>query len=185
VEHWTRSARDRAATRNAWEILSACNYRFARGRQEAGHAHSDVNARINAAKSLQTRNTGKKDAVCAESPLTQDCVEVLAILAAIRPAVPSEHECAADAAGDHFIKAWSARIPTPALSLCAENIGPRPGIADALARTPVAPHYVTPWRGLTIHGIQALLDNLERFSEDPRVTAYCSLQRHAENVAPR
>jgi hypothetical protein len=116
----------------------------------------------------------KKMAVCAGgvSLTPEDRVEVLAILAADPD--PSVAERALNVLlaqpVDHFIKALERSDSDPLLfRYCAENIGPRPGIADALAKNAGCPtSYVTRMAGgLTIHGIQALLDNLERFSEDP------------------
>jgi hypothetical protein len=51
---------------------------------------------------------------------------------------------------------------------CAEQIGEKPGIADALAKNEACPATVVTrvTRHLTASGIQALLDNMERLSSD-------------------
>jgi hypothetical protein len=116
----------------------------------------------------------KKMEVCAGgvtlSP--EDRVELLAILAA--DVDPSVAERATGALLtqpiDYFIKALErADSDSLLFRYCAENLGTRPGVADALARnvgcptarvTQLAPH-------LTTNGVQALLDNLERFCENP------------------
>jgi hypothetical protein len=51
---------------------------------------------------------------------------------------------------------------------CAEQIGEKPGIADALAKNEACPATVVTRvaRHLTASGIQALLDNMERLSSD-------------------
>ena len=54
---------------------------------------------------------------------------------------------------------------------CADNLGEKPGIADALAKNAACPTaYVARIANhLTSAGIQALLDNLERFASDPQL----------------
>jgi len=62
---------------------------------------------------------------------------------------------------------------------CADYLGDKPGIADALAKNPACPTaYVARVASfLTTAGIQALLDNLERFVSDPElVIAVCKNQ---------
>ena len=56
-------------------------------------------------------------------------------------------------------------------SYCAENLADKPGIANALAKNAACPTaLVTRVAGrLTPEGIQALLDNLERFVSDPQL----------------
>lgn len=73
---------------------------------------------------------------------------------------------------DSFIPALAREDADPRLfAYCADDLGHKPGIADALAKnlacptpliTRVAVH-------LTTDGIQALLDNLERFTADPQL----------------
>ncbi len=54
---------------------------------------------------------------------------------------------------------------------CADSLGEKPGIADALARSTACPtaHVARLANHLTTAGIQALLDNLERFVSDPQL----------------
>jgi hypothetical protein len=54
---------------------------------------------------------------------------------------------------------------------CADNLSDKPGIADALAINPACPtaHVARVAAHLTTAGIQALLDNLERFTADPQL----------------
>jgi len=57
------------------------------------------------------------------------------------------------------------------LTYCADNLAEKPGIADAFAKNPNCPTaFVTRVASnLTSQGIQALLDNLERFIADPKL----------------
>ena len=59
---------------------------------------------------------------------------------------------------------------------CAKNCAEKPGVADAFAKNAACPpEKVTPVAGhLTSAGIQALLDNLERFCSDPQLVAVVS-----------
>lgn len=62
---------------------------------------------------------------------------------------------------------------------CADYLGEKPGIADALAKNPACPaaYVARVAMYLTSAGIQALLDNLERFISDPQlVIAVCKTQ---------
>lgn len=54
---------------------------------------------------------------------------------------------------------------------CADNLGEKPGVADALAKSPSCPtaHVSRVANHLTPAGIQSLLDNLERFASDPQL----------------
>ena len=75
-------------------------------------------------------------------------------------------------ASQHFLAA--AGRPDADLRLfsyCAENLADKPGIANALAKNAACPTaLVTRVAGrLTPEGIQALLDNLERFVSDPQL----------------
>jgi hypothetical protein len=106
----------------------------------------------------------------------EDRVEVLAILAA-DPDAPVAERALATLAGqavDYFLKALERADSDPLLfRYCAEKLGARAGIADALAKNAGCPTaIVTKLAGhLTSSGIQTLLDNLERFSEDPALVA--------------
>ncbi len=54
---------------------------------------------------------------------------------------------------------------------CADHLGNKPGIADALAKNPACPTACVARvaQHLTLTGIQALLENLERFVSDPHL----------------
>ena len=102
----------------------------------------------------------------------QDRVEALAILTADpNPSVAERAQSVLlGQPSDFFIKALERADSDPLLfRYCEQNLATRPGIADGLAKnvgfpaarlTPLAAH-------LTTAGVQALLDNLERFCEDP------------------
>jgi hypothetical protein len=116
----------------------------------------------------------QKSAVCAGgvSLPPEDRVEVLAILAADQD--PSIAERALSVLltqpAEYFLKALERADSDPLLfRYCMENLGAQPGIADALAKNAGCPApYVTRLaKHLTAAGIQTLLDNLERFCEDP------------------
>lgn len=130
----------------------------------------------------------QKLAVCSGSmPLPpEDRVELLSILA-----VDADEQIADRAqnalltqAVEYFLKALERADSDQQLFLyCAANLGSRPGIADALARnigcptalvTKLAPR-------LTSSGIQALLDNLERFVEVPALVE--AVQRSSATTA--
>jgi hypothetical protein len=71
-----------------------------------------------------------------------------------------------------FLAALARPEIDPHLSAyCSDNLGDKPGIADALAKNPACPTSdvtrVAPF--LTAAGIQALLDNLDRFINDPQL----------------
>jgi hypothetical protein len=72
----------------------------------------------------------------------------------------------------HFLAALARPELDPHLSAyCSDNLGDKPGVADALAKNPACPTSdvtrVAPF--LTSAGVQALLDNLERFINDPQL----------------
>jgi hypothetical protein len=72
----------------------------------------------------------------------------------------------------HFIVALGRAEVDPHLSAyCADTLGDKPGIADALAKNPACPtaDIARVARFLTAAGVQALLDNLERFIADPQL----------------
>lgn len=97
---------------------------------------------------------------------------MLAVLASDTDAAVAER--AKNVALTHPLAAFIAAISRPDVDsrlfvYCADNLGDKPGIADALAKNPacptsmvarVAPH-------LTSDGIQVLLDNLEWLTRDP------------------
>jgi hypothetical protein len=116
----------------------------------------------------------QKLAVCSGSVSLppEDRVEVLAILAADGDPLISERAQSTLLAQpvESFARALErADSDQQLFRYCAANLGTKPGITDALAQnigcptalvTPLAPH-------LTSSGIQSLLNNLERFCEDP------------------
>lgn len=54
---------------------------------------------------------------------------------------------------------------------CSDNLGDKPGVADALAANPACPtaDVARVAQRMTSDGVQALLDNLERFTSDPQL----------------
>jgi len=118
----------------------------------------------------------QKLALCAGSiPLAPELqVELLAVLA-----FDSDLSVAERAQGvllsqpvQHFLAALARPEVDPHLSAyCSDNLGDKPGIADALAKNPACPTAdVTRVAAcLTSAGIQALLDNLDRFISDPQL----------------
>jgi hypothetical protein len=118
----------------------------------------------------------QKLAVCAGSvPLSgEDRVEILAILA-VDPN-PTTSESAQNAllaqSTEHFLAAAARPDADSRLFLyCAENLAEKPGIANALAKNAACPTALVTRVAprLTAEGIQALLDNLERFISDPKL----------------
>lgn len=70
---------------------------------------------------------------------------------------------------DSFLLALARPDAAPQLfTYCVDNMGEKPGIADALARNPSCPTALVTQlaRFLTSPGIQALLENLERLTSD-------------------
>ena len=75
---------------------------------------------------------------------------------------------------DPFLLAISRADADPRLfAFCADNMSQKPGVADGLAKNSACPSgvlaHVT--SRLTAAGVQAVLDNPERFSSDPRLIA--------------
>lgn len=73
---------------------------------------------------------------------------------------------------ESFLSAVARADADPRLfSYCALNLGDKPGVADALALNPACPtaNVTRVVNHLTVVGIQALLDNLERFTADPQL----------------
>jgi hypothetical protein len=118
----------------------------------------------------------QKMAICAGSvPLGADeRIELLAVLA-----FDSDSNISERAQGvlltqppQSFLAALARpEIDAHLSAYCSDNLGDKPGIADALAKNPSCPTSdvtrVAPF--LTVAGIQALLDNLERFIGDPQL----------------
>ncbi|MGD1211582.1 MAG: hypothetical protein ABR973_09525 [Candidatus Acidiferrales bacterium] len=118
----------------------------------------------------------QKLAICSGGmPLTaEDRVELLAVLASDPD--PAIAERAQNVLLTQPIEAFLAAVartdPDARLfTYCAENFSGKPGVADALARNAACPTAlvtrVAPQ--LTSAGIQALLDNLDRFVSDPQL----------------
>lgn len=130
----------------------------------------------------------QKLAICAGSvPLSaEDRVEMLSILAA--DADPSISERAENAlltqSAQHFLAAANrADADARLFAYCAENLAEKPGIADALAKNAACPTALVTRVALrlTTEGIQALLDNLERFISDPQLVLAVSKTTAANN----
>jgi len=118
----------------------------------------------------------QKLAVCTGGvPLTgEDRVEILAILAVDKDAGISERAQNAllTQSIDLFLKAVArADADARLFAYCAENLAEKPGIANALAKNAACPTALVTRVAsrLTADGIQALLDNLERFISDPQL----------------
>ena len=118
----------------------------------------------------------QKLAICAGNmPLgPEDRVEMLSVLASDPD--PSISERAQNVLLtqplDHFIAACARADADPHLFMyCADNLGEKPGVADALAKNAACPpaSVARVAQHLTPQGIQALLDNLERFVSDPQL----------------
>jgi hypothetical protein len=120
----------------------------------------------------------RKLAICSGAvPLSpEDHAELLAVLVA--DADPLIAERAQNAVLMLPLEAYLASIKRSdadprVFAYCADYLGDKPGIPDALAKNPACPTVcvarVAP--GLTAEGIQALLDNLERFTDDPLLVA--------------
>lgn len=118
----------------------------------------------------------QKLALCAGSiPLSaEDRVELLAILAVDPDPAISERaqNVLLTQPAEHFLAAAARADADPHLFFyCAENLAEKRGVADALAKNPACPTAVVTRVAsrLTAEGIQALLDNLERFISDPQL----------------
>ncbi len=115
-------------------------------------------------------------AICAEgAPLgPEDRVELLAVLASDSDSNIAERAQSAllSRPTEHFLAACARPDADPRLfAYCADNLPDKKGIADALARNGNCPtaNVVRIASHLTSAGIQALLDNLERFISDPQL----------------
>jgi hypothetical protein len=135
---------------------------------------AEVRAEIRSGRTRPER----KLAVCSGGiPLsTEDRAELLAVLAADADAAIAERARGVllTVPPESFLAALAR--PDADLHLfkyCAEHVGEKPGIADALAKNSACPAPVVTRaaRHLTSAGIQALLDNMERLSADERLVA--------------
>jgi hypothetical protein len=118
----------------------------------------------------------EKLAVCSGSVslAPEDRAELLAILATDEDSAIAERAQNAllSQSMESFLKALDRADSDPALfRYCSENLGSKLGIADALARNIGCPtsQVTSISEHLTTAGVQALLDNLERFCEDQRL----------------
>jgi hypothetical protein len=118
----------------------------------------------------------QKLAICAGSvPLgPEDRVEILSILAVDADTSISERaeNALLTQSAQHFLAAAKrADADARLFSYCAENLVDKAGIADTLAMNPACPTALVARVAsrLTSEGIQALLDNLERFISDPQL----------------
>jgi hypothetical protein len=118
----------------------------------------------------------QKLAVCAGStPVpSEERIELLAVLAFDQDATIAERAQGAllTQPVENFLAALARPEIHPHLSAyCSDNLGDKPGIADALAKNSSCPTSavtrVAPF--LSAAGIQALLDDLERFISDPQL----------------
>ena len=118
----------------------------------------------------------QKLAICGGSvPLSnEDRAELLAVLAADND--PAISERAQNALLTQPVENFLAACARPdadarLFGYCADSLGAKPGIADALAKNSACPTACVARvaQQLTPQGIQALLDNLERFVSDPQL----------------
>jgi hypothetical protein len=114
--------------------------------------------------------------VCAGSALLgpEDRVELLAVLAADPDTTIAERAQSVLLMQpvEHFLAAAARTDADNHLFIyCADNLGEKAGIADALAKNAACPtaHVTRVAQHLTSSGIQALLDNLERFTSDAQL----------------
>ena len=101
-------------------------------------------------------------------------MELLAVLAAdADPAIADRAQNALLTQPLESFLAASARADTDTrfFTYCTDNLGDKPGVADALAKSVACPtaHVARLANHLTVAGIQSLLDNLERFASDPQL----------------
>lgn len=123
----------------------------------------------------------QKLAICTggASLAPEDRAELLAVLATDSDAAVADRakNVALTQPLAAFVTALTRPDADPRLfNYCADNLGDKPGIADALAKNPVCPTSlvarVAP--NLSSDGIQVLLDNLEWLTRDPDlVLAVC------------
>ena len=87
---------------------------------------------------------------------------------------------------EHFVRPLRAPDADARLfAFCAQHLGDKPGIADALAKNPACPTPIVARAAthLTSAGIQALLDNLERFTSDATCGRRLRLARRQRRTA--
>lgn len=118
----------------------------------------------------------QKLAICTGAiPLSpEDRAELLAVLSSDADSRISERALGVllTVPVESFLAAIAREDADPLLfAYCADNLSDKPGIADALSKNRACPTAcVTRVASrLTSEGIQALLDNLERFTSDPQL----------------
>jgi hypothetical protein len=104
----------------------------------------------------------------------EDRVELLAVLASdADPTISDRAQNALLTQPLETFLAASARGDADArfFTYCTDNLGEKPGVADALAKSTACPtaHVARLANHLTAVGIQSLLDNMERFASDPQL----------------
>ena len=104
----------------------------------------------------------------------EDRVEMLAVLASdADPTIADRAQNALLTQPLESFLAASGRADADArfFIYCTDNLGEKPGVADALAKSTACPtaHVARLANHLTTTGIQSLLDNLERFTSDPQL----------------
>jgi hypothetical protein len=104
----------------------------------------------------------------------EDRVELLAVLASdADPTISDRAQNALLTQPLESFLAASARGDADArfFAYCTDNLGEKPGVADALAKSTACPtaHVARLANHLTAAGIQSLLDNMERFASDPQL----------------
>jgi hypothetical protein len=104
----------------------------------------------------------------------EDRVEMLAVLASdADPTIADRAQNALLTQPLESFLAASGRADADArfFIYCTDNLGEKPGVADALAKSTACPtaHVARLANHLTPTGIQSLLDNLERFTSDPQL----------------
>lgn len=114
----------------------------------------------------------------------EDRIEILSILAADPDTNIAERAQNAllSQSTTHFIAAVARPDADPRLfAYCAENLAEKAGVADALAKNAACPTATVTRAAsrLTAEGIQALLDNIERFVSDPQLVIAVSASKAA------
>jgi len=135
-----------------------------------------ISAEMRAAVRSGSARPEQKLSICSGGiPLTpEDKAELLAILASDPETAVSERAQSVllTQPVQYFISAIGREDADPRLfEYCADNLGDKPGVADALAKNGACPTALVTRvaQHLTSDGIQALLDNLERFVSDPEL----------------
>lgn len=133
----------------------------------------------------------QKLAICTGAiPLSpEDRAELLAVLASDADSRVSERALGVllTLPIESFLRAIAREDADPLLfAYCADNLSDKPGIADELSKNRLCPTaFVTRVASrLTSDGIQALLDNLERFTSDPQLVIAVT-QTNAGNAEQR